>query len=185
MNLTAITLLSSRLIIVDPGHFHATLLQKDMYPQLDPRAVVYAPLGPELLDYLNRISTFNHRPTDPTRWELDVHTSSEPMAAMLRDQHQGIVVFSGHNRGKIDNILASLGAGLHVLADKPWIIDAADMGKLEQALDLAASRHLAAYDIMTERYDGHLAAAARTGQRARRLRHTPGRIAGPARDHRP
>ena len=124
-----------------------------MYPQLDPRVAVYAPLGPELLDYLNRISTFNHRADKPTTWQLDVHTSSTPMAAMLRDQHQGIVVFSGHNRGKIDNILASLNAGLSVLADKPWIIEPGDMPKLEKALDLAASKGLAAYDIMTERYE--------------------------------
>ena len=51
----------SQLIIVEPGHFHATLLQKEMYPWLDPRVSVYAPLGPELLDYLGRISAFNLR----------------------------------------------------------------------------------------------------------------------------
>jgi hypothetical protein len=43
--------MQSKLIIVDPGHFHATLLQKDMYPWVDPRVTVYAPLGPELLDW--------------------------------------------------------------------------------------------------------------------------------------
>ena len=51
--------MQSKLIVVDPGHFHATLLQKDMYPWIDPRVTVYAPLGPDLLDYLNRISLFN------------------------------------------------------------------------------------------------------------------------------
>ena len=34
--------MQSKLIIFDPGHFHATLLQKDMYPWLDPRVTVYA-----------------------------------------------------------------------------------------------------------------------------------------------
>ena len=124
-----------------------------MYPELDPRVSVYAPLGPELLDYLNRISLFNLRPNNPTRWQLDVHTSQHPFDEMLRDKAGNIVVFSGRNRGKIDRMLASIDAGLHVLADKPWIITADEMPKLEQALDRAAKKGLAAYDIMTERYE--------------------------------
>jgi predicted dehydrogenase len=143
----------ARLIVFEPGHFHATLLQKEMYPELDPRVSVYAPLGPELLDYLNRISLFNLRPVNPTHWELDVHTSQHPFEEMLRDKAGNIVVFSGRNRGKIDRILASLDAGLDVLADKPWIITSDEMPKLEQALDLAARKGVAAYDIMTERYE--------------------------------
>ena len=145
--------MQSKLIIVDPGHFHATLLQKDMYPWVDPRVTVYAPLGPDLLDYLNRISLFNSRPEDPTRWALDIHTSSDPMAEMLRGHAGNIVVFTGRNRAKIDRILAALKAGLNVLADKPWIIVSADLPKLEEALALAQQKNLAAYDIMTERYE--------------------------------
>jgi predicted dehydrogenase len=145
--------MQSKLIIVDPGHFHATLLQKDMYPWVDPRVTVYAPLGPDLLDYLNRISLFNSRPLNPTRWALDIHTGSDSMAEMLRARPGNIVVFTGRNRGKIDRILAALKAGLNVLADKPWIIASADLPKLEEALALAQRNNLAAYDIMTERYE--------------------------------
>jgi predicted dehydrogenase len=142
-----------QLIIFDPGHFHATLLQKEMYPWLAKRVAVYAPLGPNLLDYLNRISLFNSRRENPTDWELDVHTSADPMAEMLRDRAGNIVVFTGRNRGKIDRILAALSAGLHVLADKPWIIASSDLPKLEQALALAGRNRNGAYDIMTERYE--------------------------------
>ncbi len=146
-----------RLIVLDPGHFHATLLQKEMYPELDPQVTVYAPLGPELLEYLNRVSLFNLRPSAPTHWELDVHTSDHPLEQMLAagpDKTTGsIAVLSGRNRGKIDRILALIDAGFHVLADKPWIIQSSDLPKLEQALDLAEKRHVAAYDIMTERYE--------------------------------
>jgi predicted dehydrogenase len=145
--------MQSKLIIVDPGHFHATLIQKDMYPWVDPRVTVYAPLGPDLLDYLNRISLFNSRPLNPTHWALDIHTGSDPMAEMLRSPTGNIVVFTGRNRGKIDRILAALRAGLNVLADKPWVIASADLPKLEEALTLAQRSHLAAYDIMTERYE--------------------------------
>ena len=143
----------SRLVIVDPGHFHASLLQREMYPELAQRVSVYAPLGPELLDYLNRVSLFNSRAVSPTHWEMNVHTSADPMAGMLRDKPGDIVLFTGRNRGKIDRILASLQAKMNVFADKPWIISAADMPKLEQALTLADQRGLAAYDIMTERFE--------------------------------
>jgi predicted dehydrogenase len=144
---------TSRLIIVEPGHFHATLLQKEMYPWLDKRVAVYAPLGPELLDYLGRVAAFNTRPESPTSWELDIHTSNDPMSAMLGAHRGNIVVFTGKNRAKIDRILAALSAGLNVLADKPWIITSADLPKLESALRLAREKKVAAYDIMTERYE--------------------------------
>ena len=62
-------------------------------------------------------------------------------------------MFTGRNRGKIDRILASLAAGLNVFADKPWIIAAEDMPKLERALEVAERKGLAAYDIMTERFE--------------------------------
>ncbi|MGA2118229.1 MAG: putative oxidoreductase C-terminal domain-containing protein [Bryobacteraceae bacterium] len=138
---------------MDPGHFHASLLQAEMYPELDERVSVYAPLGPELFDYLNRIYLFNTRLLNPTRWKLDVHATADPMAEMLRNPPGNVVVLTGRNRGKIDRILASLGAGLNVFADKPWIIRPADMPELEEALDLAERKHLVAYDIMTERYE--------------------------------
>ncbi len=73
------------------------------------------------------------------------------MGEMLRARAGNIVVFTGRNRGKIDRIIAALKAGLNVLADKPWIITSADLPKLEEAL--AARSNLAAYDIMTERYE--------------------------------
>jgi predicted dehydrogenase len=142
-----------RLIVLDPGHFHATLLQKEMYPELASRASVYTPLGPELLDYLNRISLFNSRAANPTHWDLDIHCTRHSLDELLRDRAGDIVVFTGRNRGKIDRMLPVISAGLHVLADKPWIISSDEMPKLEQALDLAESRGVVAYDIMTERYE--------------------------------
>jgi predicted dehydrogenase len=142
-----------RLIVADPGHFHATLLQKDMYASLDSRVAVYAPLGRDVLDYLARIALFNSRPENPTHWDLDVHLSAHPMAELLRERAGEIVVFTGKNRGKIDRIVSALEAGLHVLADKPWIITSSDMPKLDRALSLAEQKKVAAYDIMTERYE--------------------------------
>lgn len=143
----------ARLIVLDPGHFHASLLQREMYPSLDPRVSVFAPLGPELLDYLNRVSLFNSRQESPTHWDLDIHTASDSMAAMLREKPGNVVVFTGRNRGKIDRILEALEAGLNVFADKPWIISSEELPKLDRALELADRKGLIAYDIMTERYE--------------------------------
>lgn len=142
-----------KLVIVDPGHFHAALVQKDMYPQVSPRVAVYAPLGAELLDYLNRVSLFNVRAANPTHWELDVHTGPDFFDRMLGERPGNVVVFAGRNRGKIDRIVRSLEAGYNVLADKPWIVASADLPQLASALDLAERKGLVAYDIMTERYE--------------------------------
>jgi predicted dehydrogenase len=142
-----------RLMTFDPGHFHAALIQKEMVPGVAPTVHVYADLGPDLLAHLNRISGFNRRALDPTRWQLEVHAGSDPLSRMLAEKPGNVVVFSGRNRGKIDAILASLEAGLHVLADKPWVIAVEDLPKLQRALELAQKNRLIALDIMTERYE--------------------------------
>jgi len=142
-----------RIITLDPGHFHAALVQKEMYPGVSKRVAVYAPLGPDLTEHLNRIARFNSRGKNPTAWELDIHASPDYLAEMARDRPGNMVVLSGRNRAKISLIRASLEAGLNVLADKPWIIRSADLPELEAALEMAEKKRLAAYDIMTERYE--------------------------------
>jgi predicted dehydrogenase len=142
-----------RLITLDPGHFHAALVQKEMYAEVSPHAAVYAPLGPDLVEHLNRVARFNLRPESPTSWELDIHASPDFAERMARDRAGDIVVLSGRNAAKIARIRAALDAGLHVLADKPWIIRPEDLGELEAALASAAHNRLLAYDIMTERYE--------------------------------
>src|SRR4029078_13726519 len=63
-----------RLMTLDPGHFHAALVQKEMYPGVAPRVDVYAPLGPDLLEHLGRIAAYNRRPDKQTSWAVDTHT---------------------------------------------------------------------------------------------------------------
>jgi predicted dehydrogenase len=142
---------SVRLMTLDPGHFHAALIQKEMYPEVSDTVHVYAPLGPDLSAHLLRVAQFNQRPDNPTRWREEVHATPDYMERMLAERPGNVVVLSGRNLGKIDRILASVQAGLSVLADKPWIIEAADFAKLESALDAAESRGVVAYDVMTER----------------------------------
>jgi predicted dehydrogenase len=142
-----------RLMTLDPGHFHAGLVQKEMYPGVARRVDVYAPLGPDLAEHLNRIASFNRRAENPTAWDLEIHTSSDFLERMLRERPGNVVVLSGRNREKIDRIVASVGAGLHVLADKPWILKSTDLQKLETALAEADAKNRVAYDIMTERFE--------------------------------
>src|ERR687885_179634 len=118
-----------RLITLAPGHFHAALVQKEMYPGVARRAHVYAPLGADLLAHLGRVAGFNARKDNPTAWELEVHAGPDFLRRLLQERPGNVVVLAGRNRVKIDYILAALGAGLNVLADKPWVIDAADLPK--------------------------------------------------------
>ena len=143
----------SRLIVLDPGHFHASLVQKDMYPGVAQQVSVYAPVGPDVLDYLQRITLFNARKENPTAWEIELHTGPGFFDRMLRERPGNVVIMSGRNRPKIDRIAASIKADLSVLVDKPWIIQSADLPKLERALDDADAKRLVAYDIMTERFE--------------------------------
>ena len=124
-----------------------------MYPGVSKRVDVYAPLGFDLTEHLNRISRFNTRNDDPTFWQVEVHTGPDYFERLIKEHPGNAVVISGRNRGKIDRIKACVEAGLNVLADKPWIIDIDEMPKLEQTLETAARRDLIAYDIMTERYE--------------------------------
>lgn len=142
-----------RLITVDPAHFHASLIQKEMYPNVSPRVQVYSPLGKDLLDHLQRVVRFNTRAEKPTSWELEIHAAPDFFERMLKDRPGNVVVFSGRNQVKMDRILRCIEAGLSVLADKPWILKSSDLPKLEQALDKAGKSGLAAYDIMTERFE--------------------------------
>jgi predicted dehydrogenase len=142
-----------RFITLDPGHFHASLVQREMYPGVSPKVHVYAPLGPDLLGHLGRVASFNLRKEKPTAWELETHTGPDFLERMLREKPGNAVVLSGKNRGKIDRVLASLDAGLNALVDKPWVLEAADLPKLERALRTADERSLVALDIMTERFE--------------------------------
>ena len=142
-----------QLITLDPGHFHAALVQKESYPGVARRVHIYAPLGPDLLAHLGRIAGFNQRRDNPTGWELEIHAGPDFLARLLAEKPGNVVVLSGRNRHKIDYLQAAVEAGLNVLADKPWIISATDRLRLEAVLNTAEAKGLIAYDIMTERYE--------------------------------
>lgn len=142
-----------KLIVLDPGHFHAALLQKKMYPGIDATARVYAPAaGPDLDDYARRVEAFNARADAPTRWQLERHVGPGFLDELARER-DAVVVISGNNRRKTEYLTRSVESGLHTLADKPMAIDPDDFAALERAFALARERGVLLYDIMTERHE--------------------------------
>ncbi|MCG5055912.1 MAG: hypothetical protein KA712_23390 [Myxococcales bacterium] len=142
-----------RFITLAPGHFHAALVQKQALQNVDPVVHVYAPLGFDLTEHLKRIVGFNARAEAPTNWQLEVHATGDFLERFQKEKPGNVVVISGRNAAKIDLIEAAIDAGLHVLVDKPWIIEAGAFGQLQRVLGKAQAKGLVAYDIMTERFE--------------------------------
>jgi predicted dehydrogenase len=142
-----------RLITLDPGHFHAGLVQKFMYPQVSPVVHVYAPEGPDLQEQLKRIEAFNTRSNDPTHWEEKVYAGPDFLERMLKEKAGNVVVLAGNNARKTEYIDRAVSAGFNVLADKPMAITPANFDLLRQAFTRAAANKVLLYDIMTERYE--------------------------------
>lgn len=142
-----------KLITLDPGHFHAALVQKFMYADVDPVVHVYASAGDDLQEHLKRIQSFNTRSNQPTYWQEKVYVGDDFFQKMLAEKSGNVVVIAGNNLHKTDYILKSVHAGLNVLADKPMAVTPADFEKLQQAFATAATNHVLLYDIMTERYE--------------------------------
>jgi predicted dehydrogenase len=142
-----------RLITLDPGHFHAALVQKRMYDQVSPDVHVYAPEGPDCQQHLERIEAYNKMSVDPTSWNEIVYTGPDFFEKMLSDKAGNVVILSGNNRKKAEYITGSIDGGFNVLADKPMIIEPADFAALEKAFTTASEKGLLLYDIMTERYE--------------------------------
>lgn len=140
-----------RLITLDPGHFHAALVQKTMYEQVSPTVHVYAPSGSDVKDHLNRIEGYNSRPENPTTWKEIVYTGDDFLQKMVQEKKGNVVVISGNNKKKAQYIKACVEAGLNVLADKPMCIDPEGFEILKEAFEIAEQKGVLIYDIMTER----------------------------------
>ncbi len=142
-----------KLITIDPGHYHASLVQIRMYDQVDPVVHVYAPAGADLDGHLKRIESFNTRSENPTRWIEKVYTGPDYFERMLREKPGNLAILAGNNTRKTQYILGCVRAGLNVLADKPMAITPEQFELLQEAFKIAEQKHVLLYDIMTERYE--------------------------------
>lgn len=141
------------LITLDPGHFHAALVQKNSLDGVDSSVFVYAPEGKEVEAHLALIQSFNERGENPTHWNEVVYTGNDFFEKMLEDEKGQVVVLAGNNKNKTEYIGKSIDAGLSVLSDKPMAIHYREFESLKNAFHKATEEGLQLYDIMTERYN--------------------------------
>lgn len=142
-----------KLITLDPGHFHAALVQKKNYPQVAEDVYVYAPAGDDVQEHLKKIDAFNARPDQPTSWNEIVYTGADFLQKMIEEKKGNVMITAGNNGKKTEYIKQTLGAGIHVLADKPMAINADNFELLKECFEIAREKGVLLYDIMTERYE--------------------------------
>ncbi|MCE2758932.1 MAG: Gfo/Idh/MocA family oxidoreductase [Chitinophagaceae bacterium] len=142
-----------KLITVDPGHFHAALVQKTMYPEVDPIVHVYAEKGNDLQLHLDRIKGYNTRANQPTKWNQLVYEGKDFFQKMINERKGNVVVLAGNNKLKTSYILNAVQNGFHVFADKPMVINNEGFEQLKKAFEISKQKKLQLYDIMTERYE--------------------------------
>lgn len=140
-----------KLITLDPGHFHAALVQKLSYPQVSKDVYVYAPTGFDVNEHLKRIEGFNTRAENPTGWNEIVYTGTDYLEKMLTEKKGNVMVQAGNNGKKTEYIKKTLDAGINVLSDKPMAINSRNFKLLEECFDIARQKNILLYDIMTER----------------------------------
>ena len=142
-----------QLMTVDPGHFHAGLIQKTHLEDLDATAYVFAPEGPDVQDHLNRIRSYNARVDNPTHWVEEVYVGPDFFEKMIQDRPGNIMLVAGSNAKKTQFIKKAVELGINVLADKPMAINTHDFEMLKEAFELAEQNKVFLYDIMTERFE--------------------------------
>jgi predicted dehydrogenase len=140
-------------MMLAPGHFHAALVLKRALHGVSPRTYVYGPLDADTIAHLARVAAFNNRRDNPTSWEVDLRAGPNYLERFAHETPGNAVVLSGRNRPKIDLMQLAVENSLHVLADKPWIIDHADFPKLEALFREAELRDVFIWDMLTERYE--------------------------------
>ena len=142
-----------KLIVLDPGHFHASLLQKSSLSLLNDSVYVYAPDSIGIRQYLAAIDGYNHRETDPTSWVESICTGSDFMEQVISEKRGNVVLLAGNNRDKTQKISIVVAAGMHVLSDKPMAINSNNFQLLSSAYTASKESGVMLYDMMTERYD--------------------------------
>ncbi|MFK5974013.1 MAG: putative oxidoreductase C-terminal domain-containing protein [Flavobacteriaceae bacterium] len=142
-----------KLMTLDPGHFHAALVHKSMYAQVDSTIYIFAPEGPEVRGFLSKIESYNKREDSPTHWKVNSNFGDDYLNKMISDSPGNVMIVAGKNSKKIDYVLEAVKAGLNVYADKPLVIDPAGFIKLKEAFKIAEQNGVLIYDIMTERFE--------------------------------
>jgi len=84
-----------KFMTLDPGHFHAALVQKAMYKEVDPTIHVFAPEGLEVQGFLNKINTYNSRKEKPTQWNVETYFGDDYLNQMISRRPGNVMVVAG------------------------------------------------------------------------------------------
>ena len=131
-----------KIMTLDPGHFHAALIQKTSYDDIDSTIDVYAPEGPEVSAFLENIDAYNNRENNPTNWSVNTHLGDNYLEQMVSEKPGNVMVVSGKNSKKIDYVLEAVSAGLNVYADKPLVTNPDGLKKLEKVFKIAKENNV-------------------------------------------
>lgn len=138
-----------QLIVCNPGHFHAALTLRQSHPSLSGEVHVYSLPGQDLERFQAIVKSYNERADNPTRWSLHVVTAADYLDRLIKERPGDLCVIAGRTDLKSTQIQRLHQAGIALLADKPWLLTAADLPKIKQATSGGAP----AVDIMTNRHE--------------------------------
>lgn len=141
-----------QLVVIEPQHFHAALVQKYKHVDIDSNVYLYAESGDKVEGYKQLIEQYNSRAENPTAWNINPYYANDFLEAAFQGTAGNVVVLAGDNHQKITYIEHAVQNGRDVFADKPLVIDSQGFQRLESLMDEKAHSVLV-YDIMTERYD--------------------------------
>ncbi len=139
------------LVIIQPEHFHAALVQKYKNAEIGSDVYLFADTASSAEAYQNLIHQYNLRDQDPTDWKVIPYYGSDFLEKAFESNIGNVVVLAGNNQRKIDFIAQSVRYGKDVFADKPLVINEEGYNKLSELFSTTPT--LLLYDIMTERYD--------------------------------
>lgn len=140
------------LVVIEPQHFHAALVQKYPHEGIGSEVYLYAESANKVEGYQQLIAQYNSRAENPTAWKINSYYGDDFLEAAFQGTTGNVVVLAGDNQQKITYIEHAVAHGRDVFADKPLVIDNEGFQRLKTLLNDSEKSALV-YDIMTERYD--------------------------------
>jgi hypothetical protein len=105
------------LVIINPGHFHAGLVLREMHPEISKDVYIYSDPGIDLDNYMKLVQSFNNRAQNPTAWNFHVYAAPDFMEKAVAEKQGDIAILAGKNNLKIHYIKRLHDAGFSVLSD--------------------------------------------------------------------
>ncbi|HBY62593.1 MAG TPA: oxidoreductase, partial [Solibacterales bacterium] len=110
-------------------------------------------VGRDIANFWIFAASMIQRSPAPDHWRLHGYTGADFLERMLSEKRGNVLSISGRNARKLEYLEAGVRAGMHVLADKPWIIEPEQLPRLIAAIEDAERRGVAVYDCMTQRFE--------------------------------